>query len=83
MSDPSERILDCSERPQVGLMKVDLKFRFVIRIRSVDGIALLCPAAGIGLSASALAIDISPRLSSSTLLYRSKFSVHFRFLGTR
>jgi hypothetical protein len=43
MSDPSERVLDCSEQPQVGLMKVDLKFRFVIRIRLVDGIALLVP----------------------------------------
>ena len=43
MSDPSERVLDCSEQPQVGLMKVDLKFRFVIRIRLVDGVALLVP----------------------------------------
>jgi len=43
MSDPSERILDCSEEAQVGFMQVDLKFRFVIRIRLVDGIPLLVP----------------------------------------
>ena len=39
MSDPSERILDCSEEAQVGLMQLDLKFCFGIRIRLVDLIA--------------------------------------------
>jgi hypothetical protein len=41
MSDSSEGLLDCPEEPQVGLMQVDLKFRFGIRISLVDGIALL------------------------------------------
>jgi hypothetical protein len=72
MSDPSERVLDCSEEPQVGLMQLDLKFCFGIRIRLVHLIASQPPAAGIGLSASALPIDIPPRFSSSTRLYRSK-----------
>jgi hypothetical protein len=43
MSDSCKGILDCSEKPQVSLMQVDLKFRFGIRIRSVDGIALPAP----------------------------------------
>jgi hypothetical protein len=43
VSDTSEGILDCSEKPQVSLMQVDLKFGFGIRIRSVDGIALSAP----------------------------------------
>jgi hypothetical protein len=43
MSDSSEGLLDCSEEPQVGLMHLDLKFRFSIRISLVDGIALLAP----------------------------------------
>jgi hypothetical protein len=43
LSDSSEGLLDCSEKPQVGFMQVDLKFRFGIRIRLVDGIALLAP----------------------------------------
>jgi hypothetical protein len=41
MSDSSEGILYCSNKTQVSLMQVDLKFRFGIRIRLVDGIALL------------------------------------------
>ena len=43
MSDPSEGLVDCSEKPQVGLLQADLKFRFGIRIRLVDEIALPAP----------------------------------------
>jgi len=39
MSDSSEGLLDCPEEPQVGLMQLDLKFCFGIRIRLVDLIA--------------------------------------------
>jgi hypothetical protein len=39
ISDPSERALDRSEEAQVGLMQVDLKFRFGIRVRLIDLIA--------------------------------------------
>jgi hypothetical protein len=41
MSDSSEGILYCSVKTQVSSTQVDLKFRFGIRIRLVDGIALL------------------------------------------
>jgi hypothetical protein len=38
--DPSERVLDCSEEPQVGLMQLDLKFCFGIRICLVNEVTL-------------------------------------------
>jgi hypothetical protein len=44
-------------------MQLYLKFRFRIRISLIDGI---------GLEASVLLADISPLLSSSIRLYRSK-----------
>ena len=53
-------------------MQLYLKFRFGIRISLIDGIAPVAPAAGIGLEASVLLADISPLLSSSIRLYRSK-----------
>jgi hypothetical protein len=41
--DSSEGLLNCSVKPQVSLMQIDLKVRCGIRIRLVDGIALLAP----------------------------------------
>ena len=74
MSDSSEGLFDCSEKPQVGFMQVDLKFRFCVRISLVDGIASVAPRRPeVGLEASVLVTDISPRFSRRTRLYRSKF----------
>jgi hypothetical protein len=44
MPDASEGVLNCSVKPQVSLMQMDLKVRCGIRIRLVDGIALLAPS---------------------------------------
>ena len=44
MPDSSEGVLNCSVKPQVSLMQMDLKVRCGIRIRLVDGIALLAPS---------------------------------------
>jgi hypothetical protein len=71
MPDSSEGVLNCSVKPQVSLMQMDLKVRCGIRIRLVDGIALLAPS-GWNRTLRFRACDISPHFSSSTRLYRSK-----------
>jgi hypothetical protein len=41
MSDSSECLFDCSEKGAIGLMQMDLKFRFSIRISLVNWITAL------------------------------------------
>ena len=43
ISNSSEGLFDCSQKASIGLMQMDLKFRFRIRIGLVDEIAPLAP----------------------------------------
>ncbi len=76
--DPSERVLDCSEEPHIGLMQEDLKVRF----RSAFAWSMRSPCQpppdGVGLSAPVMLIDNSRFLASNIRLYRSEF---FAFIG--
>jgi hypothetical protein len=71
MSHPCERLLDRSQEATVGLVQLDLKFRFGISIRLVNQIASQPPAAGTGDSAPGFANN-SPCFSNNRFLYRCK-----------
>ena len=43
MSNSSKGLFDCSQKVGIGLMQVDLKFRFCIRISLVNWITPLSP----------------------------------------
>ncbi len=83
MCDSSEGILYCSQKAQVSLMQMDLKFCFGIRIRLVDGITLLAPGGwnrtfGFG----ACDRHFPPSFQQHPLISVQIFLIHFRFPDT-
>ena len=73
----SEGLFDCSQKASIGLMQVELKFRFCIRIGLVDEIAPLAPRGrNRALSSSNSDRDIAPSFQQHPLISVQIFIIH-------